>query len=84
MEVLALPYYRHSRLVDVRYLHIENNCLRGSWLAVSSCELFMLADTEVLMDLDRANPQQQRQQVWLQHTALCCPTTPADAPSVCP
>lgn len=34
--MLALPYYRHGQLVDVRYLHIQDGRLMGSWLAVEA------------------------------------------------
>lgn len=41
VDVLALPYYRHGKLVDLRYLHIVDGCLEASWLAAEACEPFM-------------------------------------------
>jgi hypothetical protein len=41
VNVCALPYYRHGKLVDVRYLHIVEGRLEATWLAAEACQPFM-------------------------------------------
>jgi hypothetical protein len=54
VDVLALPYYRHGKLVDLRYLHIVHRCLEASWLAAEACEPF-LRDTHLQVRSDAAD-----------------------------
>jgi hypothetical protein len=42
VEVLALPYYRHGKLVDMRYLHLVDGRLEASWLAAQAGQPYMI------------------------------------------
>lgn len=64
--MLALPYYRAHKLVDVRYLHISAGQLKGSWLAAEACAPYMLEQHFRRDMAPAAAPQQQQQDHGMQ------------------
>jgi len=64
VEVLALPYLRNGRLVDVRYLELSADGQRcvSSWLAKGGSHLFMKEQDLQVGRQAGAKQQQQQQQ----------------------